>query len=114
MTAECEQPIYLNQLTQWHKLCSDKASYLKKVVSGGEPITLSIVTRCREAFLQFNQGKHVFNTLKENPKTPFSVDDLTSLEKMATEINDLANCTKKNWMAILDWIPSQDANKIVE
>lgn len=108
---DCTKPIFIADLTRWHKDCVAKSSYLKKVVEGGEVITMQIVSRCRESLLQFNQSHYVFNSLKDTGEITFTGDELNKLEAMAAEIDQFSIDAKKHWNAIIAWIPVQDMPK---
>lgn len=85
--------------------CINKVRYLDNVVSGREPVTFSVIDRCREVALQVKQYSHVFNTHLITLPT----DSQVNQEQLRQMMDEQTACVAKaatDIATILSWVPN--------
>lgn len=87
--------------------CKEKLAFLNKVITGAEPVSFTIIDRCREASLQLNQLHHVV-TDHVNSLTvmePWATDNVKLLQGLRDEADQTHTAARDAMAAIVGWMP---------
>jgi hypothetical protein len=87
--------------------CKEKLAFLNKVISGTEPVSFSIIDRCREASLQLNQLHHVVTAHVSALAVmePWATENEKLLKSLREEADHTYTTARDAMTAIVSWVP---------